>query len=514
MRVACLLLVLPFTACQIDQGVGQVKDTDAGEGAPEILIEPDALYFSTLDLGQEEIQPFTITNIGDADLHISAMQYFGASAFAVQATESAPDLAPGESVTVNVRFSPVGPEDRGEIHILNDSVGSPEPLVHVEGTGRLPELLISPDPLDFGNILIGCSRTEPIRLTNTGDAPLVVSSVAEVGEGFELGDFVLPITILPGAYSELPLTLTPLTDTYYTSQLFVAANTAIGTHAADQDGAGTYDPDGEQEFWQGDGPWEQADILFYVDQSCSMRDNKAILTANFESFASRLESLDVDWQVGVAVRDTGCLSKGILTPDTPSLIETFTDAVSGWAGDATEMGFTVTDQALSESRSGGCNEGLIRPGAKTTIILVSDEVEQSGMSWTTYLDRVWAIAPTATITSIVGDYPDGCITADPGDGYFQATVGSGGAFLSICASDWSPYFETIATMTASGQLDTFVLTSEPDPVTVTVSVDDLPAVEGWTYDAVVNGVVFDTNHVPEPGAHIVVRYALAGDCEG
>ena len=274
MRVACLLLVLPFTACKIDQGVGQVKDTDAGEGAPEILIEPDALYFSTLDLGQEEIQPFTITNIGDADLHISAMQYFGASAFAVQTTESAPDLAPGESVTVNVRFSPVGPEDRGEIHILNDSVGSPEPLVHVEGTGRLPELLISPDPLDFGNILVGCSRTEPIRLTNTGDATLVVSSVAEVGEGFELADVVLPLTILPGAYAELPLTLTPISDTYYASQLFVAANTAVGTHAADQDGAGTYDPDGEQEFWQGDGPWEQADILFYVDQSCSMRDNK------------------------------------------------------------------------------------------------------------------------------------------------------------------------------------------------------------------------------------------------
>lgn len=514
MRVACLLLALPLVGCKIDQGVGQVKDTDAGEGAPEILIEPDALYFSTLDIGQEEFQSFTITNIGDADLHVSAMQYFGASAFAIQTTESAPVLEPGASVTVDVRFSPVGPEDHGEIHILNDSVGSPEPLVHLEGGGRLPELLVSPDPLDFGNILVGCSRTEPLRLTNVGEAPVVVSSIAAVGEGFELGELTLPLTIDPGAYEEVDLTLTPTTDTYYASQVFVAANTAVGTYAADQTGAGTYDPDGEQEFWQGDGPWEQADILFYVDQSCSMRDNKAILTANFESFASRLESLDVDWQVGVAVRDTGCLSKGILTPDTPSLVETFTDAVAGWAGDFTEAGFAITAAALRETRSGGCNEGFIRPDAKTTIILVSDEVEQSGITWNEYLDQVWAVAPTATVTSIVGDYPDGCATADPGEGYFQATTGSGGAFLSICSSDWSPYFETIATMTASGQLDTFVLTSEPDPATVTVMVDDLPAVEGWTYDAAVNGVHFDSDHIPEPGAHIVVRYSLAGDCEG
>ena len=514
MRVASLMLLLPMLGCKIDQGVGQVKDTDAGEGAPEILIEPDALYFSTLDLGQEEILPFTITNIGDADLHISAMEYFGASAFALQATDSAPTLEPGASITVNVRFSPVGPEDRGEIHILNDSVGSPEPLVHVEGGGRLPELLISPDPLDFGNILVGCSRTEPIRFTNVGDAPLLITSLAEVGEGYELGDVTLPLSIEPGGYTEVPLTLTPATDTYHASELFVAANDPVGTHSANQTGAGTYDPDGMQEFWQGDGPWEQADILFYVDQSCSMRDNKAILTANFESFASRLESLDVDWQVGVAVRDNGCLSKGIMTPDTPSLIESFTDAVAGWAGDATEMGFEVTANALLESRSGGCNEGLIREGAKTTVILVSDEVEQSNYSWSSYLDRVWSVAPTATITSIVGDYPDGCISADPGEGYFQATVGSGGAFLSICASDWSPYFETIATMTASGQVDTFVLTSEPDPASVTVTVDDLPAVEGWTYDLAVNGVVFETDYVPEPGAHVVVRYTLAGDCEG
>lgn len=508
-----VFVLLALAGCPQDQGLGKVKDTDAGDGLPDILVEPDHLYFDTLDMGQEATQSFTITNLGDANLLVSSMTYFGTAAFAVQTSDSAPTIEPGETVTVDVRFAPVGPEDRGEIHILNNDPGSPEPLVYVEGTARVPELVISPDPLDFGNVLIGCSRTEPLRFSNVGEAPLVISSIAQVGDGFSLElPFTLPVTIDPGDYREADLILTPTEDTLYTSEVFVSANTTVGTQDASQDGAGTLDGDTREEFWQGDGPWDMADIIFYVDQSCSMNNDKAIITANFESFAARLESLDVDWQVGVAIRDNGCFAHGILTPDTPSIIETFTDAVEGWGGDSTEAGFAITRNAIFETSGSGCNAGFVREGAKTTIILVSDEVEQSGISPLAYVDDIHAIAPTATVTSIVGDYPNGCATADPGIGYYDATVATGGAFLSICASDWSPYFETIATMTASGLLDSFALTSVPDPATISVMVDDVPQALGWAYDSVANAIVFEDAYVPEPGAHIVVDFTLAGDC--
>jgi len=513
MRLVSLFVLVCLTGCPNDQGLGQVKDTDAGDGLPEILVEPDHLYFDTLDMGDEATQSFTVTNLGDADLVVSSMTYFGTPAFAVQTAESAPTVAPGESIQVDVRFSPVGPEDRGEIHILNNDPGSPEPLVYVEGTGRVPELVISPDPLDFGNVLIGCSRSEPLRFTNVGEAPLILSSVAQVGDAFELElPFTLPATIEPGDYLEAELTLIPSEDTLYQSDVFVSANTTVGTHTSSQSGAGTLDGNTREEFWQGDGPWEMADIIFYVDQSCSMNNDKAIITANFESFAARLESLDVDWQVGVAIRDNGCFARGILTPDTPSIIETFTDAVDGWGGDSTEAGFAITRSALYETGASGCNAGFVREGSKTTIILVSDEVEQSGISPASYVDDIRAVAPTATVTSIVGDYPNGCATADPGIGYYDATVATGGAFLSICASDWSPYFETIATMTASGLLDSFALTSVPDPATISVMVDDVPQALGWSYDASANAIVFEDAYVPEPGGHIVVDFMLAGDC--
>ena len=101
--------------------------------------------------------------------------------------------------------------------------------------------------------------------------------------------------------------------------------------------------------------------------------------------------------------------------------------------------------------------------------------------------------------------------ADPGTGYYEASVATGGAFLSICASDWSSYFETIANMAASGLLASFHLASEPQPDTIVVQVDG-STVTDWTYDADTNSIVFGADSVPPPGSHIVVRFELAGDC--
>lgn len=511
MSVRSLLALGLLAGCNPDQGFGKVEDTDGRNGAPDIRVEPDELVFDQLAIGESAVQRFTIHNDGDLDLHVSAIQVFGSSAYTLLIPDLAPTLPPGTSVDVDVAFSPVGPEDAGEVHILNDDPGNPEPIVTLDGAGELPELLISPDPMDFGAVMVGCSRTVPLRLQNTGDAPLTVSTLAQVGEGFSAALPATPLVLDPGAATEVALTFAPTDYVSYTSTLYAASDAAVSTTTADQRGRGVADDDIVEEFYQGDGPWEKADILFYVDQSRSMLNNQRTLANNFSAFAARLDSLALDWQVVVATKDNGCGNGGVLTPETPNLVETFTDGVNGRAGDYTEAGLTIATNALSEA-FGGCNAGFLRDGSKTTLILVSDEPEQSYYPWDHYVNEIRAMAPTATITSIVGDVPSGCMSADPGTGYYEATVATGGAFLSICASDWSPYFDTIATMTASGTTDTFVLTSQPDPATLAVTVDDVPATD-WSFDAALNAVVFASGAVPEPGAHVEVSFRLLGDCE-
>ena len=50
-----------------------------------------------------------------------------------------------------------------------------------------------------------------------------------------------------------------------------------------------------------------------------------------------------------------------------------------------EHGFTLLENALNQTDSGECNEGLIRPEAQLILIGVSDEPEQSVQSYSDFL---------------------------------------------------------------------------------------------------------------------------------
>ncbi len=505
-------LALLLSACNSDNKIQHVDSEDAGtEAVPNVVVSPDTLLYDSLPVGQSATLSFNVLNDGGADLNVSGLDLYGSTAFSILTDASNFTLAPGESRDVDVVYTALEAEDLAQIHIFDDDPGNPEPVVFIEGNGQVPRLLLTPDPLSYGKVLVDCRRDEPITLQNIGEAPLQIDNIVQVGNSWSLDvPFSLPTIIDPGGSQQLTLTVTAV-EGDMDSQLWVTTNDAVGTHVADQTATGVTDPSVQEEFWQGDGPYDKADILFYVDQSCSMRDNQEIIKDNFESFAARLDSLDLDWQVGVVTRDNGCFAKGILTPETPDLISTFMDAVDGWGGDYTEAGLTMTLQALEQTTAGGCNEGFIRDGSKVTLIQVSDETEQSTSPWNTYVDAIQTIAPTASVTAIVGDVPDGCSSAKPGSGYYEASVATGGAFMSICATDWTAYFETIANMTASGLLDTFHLNSEPQPDTLLVQVDGHTET-GWTYDATSNSIVFDADAIPAAGARIVVYFELAGDC--
>jgi hypothetical protein len=82
----------------------------------------------------------------------------------------------------------------------------------------------------------------------------------------------------------------------------------------------------------------------------------------------------------------------------------------------------------------------------------------------------------------------------------QAT---GGVSLSICTSDWDALLRTLAEK-SFGFTRRFPLSGVPEGQ-VQVSVNGVP-VNGWTFDAAGNAVVFDASSTPSPGASIDVTY--------
>jgi hypothetical protein len=115
--------------------------------------------------------------------------------------------------------------------------------------------------------------------------------------------------------------------------------------------------------------------------------------------------------------------------------------------------------------------------------------------------------------AIGGDYPTGCGGNEPYTGFYEATLATGGTFLSICAADFGSNMEVLAENSAA-DLTSFELTDTPVEDSIEVKVDGIAVVTGWSYNYATNSVDFADGYVPEGGSTIEVDYALMGDCEG
>ncbi len=513
-----MLLLSLLVACPVENVIN-VSNKDKGdtELEPDIELEPDSLTFDMADPGSVGTKNIVIENRGDADLHITNLVLQGTTAFTVGTEETAATIAPGSSISVPINFTPVNPEDFASLVVTSDDPDSALLEVPLMGAGKIPQLYVSPNPYTFGSVLLECQREQPLTLTNIGNGTLIVDQAVTVAAGFTIDSDTLPAYLGPDESAQVMLTFRPTEVADYGGEVWVASNSLVPNTIAPISGHGTTDKGVVDEFWQGDGPWDRTDIFFYVDQSGSMADDQDNMIANFSHFVEALTLLDLDWQIIISTRDTGCSNTGILTPETPNLETAFLEGVHGAGGRFTEAGLVVASEAMERSVPGECNDGFIREDSKTSIVIVSDEPDQSPGSYATYVATIQSYAPTAAITAIVGDIPSGCLSdvgsADPGHGYYEAALATHGAFLSICEQDWTTYFDAIATLSATGKTDRFALSTPADPDTIVVSIDNEVVTVGWTYDADGQAIVFDADHIPESGAYIQVQYELLGDCD-
>jgi hypothetical protein len=505
-----------------EQKFHSFDDGEAAEG-PAIQVDPTYIDFGVLRENEEVIRTFVISSIGDRALTIDSVDFAAAPlGFTILTTElSDLVLAPETSTEVDVVFTPMGVEEYAQIVVGSNDEDKPEVGVELIGRGAVPELSINPNPLDMGVTYLGCDKNNEVELKNVGTDTLEIYEILHDGE-------VIDMTAAP----EVPLILEPdETATVYfnfkpeevaesAALLTVNSNEPLETRDANQTGSGEYAAEYEDE-------WEvpvdpPSDILFFVDQSCSMEDDQARLATNFSTFISELNTYSSDWQIIVANQDTGCNStSGVLTPDVPesAYITRFQNGVSdgsdgAWGFFYTEAGLTVTSEAIEMTDAGECNHGFMRPEAMLHIIMVSDEPEQSPMPWNHYVDKVIAkkgSPANVKFSAVAGDYPGGCPTAEAGTGYYEAVNTTGGVFLSIC-SEWATPTNLSMLAAASIQQAAYELSATPDPGSINVFVDGNERLTGWFFDGPTNTVQFEEG-IPEEGSHVRITYGGLTICD-
>ncbi len=270
-----------------------------------------------------------------------------------------------------------------------------------------------------------------------------------------------------------------------------------------------------------------ADLLFVVDNSCSMTEEQGRLAAAGARLFGPLVAAAADVQVGVVTTDmddpsqSGRLQEALGAKIADGVTVPYSTwwpaAVNqGTAGYFDEKGLEAAYTALTPPLIGSDNLGFLRAAADLHVVFVTDEPDFSAASpttWSPWFGGMKSGAFRSVAHGLVGPAA-GCSTADAGTEYLSVIGTSGGVVGSVCDIDYGPFFDDLsAEILAAAGGSVFTLLQPADPATIEVQVD-LPGIglvtlspSDWVYDAGANTVEIVGVTVPA-GSTVYVLYDL------
>jgi hypothetical protein len=274
----------------------------------------------------------------------------------------------------------------------------------------------------------------------------------------------------------------------------------------------------------------QVDVLFAIDNSCSMAEEQAALTDNFDLFMQFFLQSGLDYHVGVISTDMadpqhqGKLreSRGLrfIDSETEDPTDVFRSmAQMGTSGSGDERGRESIYEAV-ERKKNGFNKDFIRERGSLHIVIISDEDDHSGTNpigrneFAEYLLDLKPNPDNVSFSSIVHpeSFSNGGVFGDeePGAEYLWITRSVGGIEWDIRTEDWGTVLELLGVQ-ASGLKREFFLSQLPVEGSIEVTVLYEGVVFGftegdqWVYDPSRNSVRF-LEYVPEALAEVYVTY--------
>ncbi|MCA9553849.1 MAG: choice-of-anchor D domain-containing protein [Myxococcales bacterium] len=514
-------------------GVGGVPTTCS------VNVAPAQLTFGLVERGRVAQLPVEIRNAGAQPCTVSNIALNGAAEFSITSGNGANvTVQPGANHVVGIAYAPTAYGTHNTVLSFNsDDPGQTTVQVPVSGSSLQSDVLVIPSSLDFAVVPVTCrSPVRDVIIYNTGNSVVTVTNVyldPTTTPEFELTPLSTPYTLAAGAQVTVNVRYHPTDIGTDNGVLFIAHSAAPVPVAVPLSGEGRVNPTVTDVFSQL--PTPQADVLFVVDNSCSMSEEQSNLGSNLTSFLAFAQSQGIDYQIAVTTTDvTSSGEQGrfverggtrIITPQTANASQVFrTNVTLGTNGSGTERGLEAAYLALSDPLINTWNAGFLRQDAALAVIFVSDETDQSTRAvsfYENFLRNIKGFQNSAmfSASSVVGITNPRCTSvngdADYAPRYISIANNTGGVVESICAANWGQTLANIG-LNSFGLRRQFTLSSRPVPVTIAVTVNGnaIPNTTAggqvnWTYDSATNSVSFSAGSVPPAGSTISVTYAVA-----
>ena len=506
--------------------------------------------FGSVPLGESHEQVVKLVNKGNGKCQLSRFSFtqspVGTQFFTVIQKPPVPSVVlPQQAFSVVVRFAPRKTGNfKATILLSSNDVTQPNMVIPIQGHGGMRCLLAFASQVDFGYSKTGCSVPKRVLELHHSGEPGCPSSITiknvtcedggcfprQPKSAFRIHSMpALPLTLK--AYQSMSITVSfkPSTTGPQRQVLRVTTNsTEQPSLSISLKGEGTTSSAQSDFFHQVSRP--KVDLLFVMDDSCSMGDEQAAVGQGYRHFIGWAVRLNVDYHIGVVTTDStghrfpnGCLrgTTKIITPSTPNASATFAQNIRvGVSGSGLETGIESSYGALSwpMTEDPKCNKGFLRRDADLSIVYISDEHDSSKRSLTFYTSFLKNLKgeqwrDKIRVSSIVGPPPSGCrskITSALGGPKYWSLAGTfQGVQQSICDGFAGKQLSGVGSISFRFRTE-FRLSRAADPKTIKVQINGntVPqsTKDGWSYDAKNNSILFSKNQTPAPRATISVRY--------
>jgi hypothetical protein len=504
-----------------------------------LSIMPSAVSFGDVPPDSLEQQTLTLFNGGTATCAVSGLEIASGSSPSFSLASTVPaslSLFPGQSMPIQVRFDSTGLAtgtiESGFVRFSTAGAAMPQT---VPLSARVSQCIVMvPEELDFGNIKLGCrSAPRPVQLFNVCGTPIRVTSFTAAGQGFSISSMpMIPpngLVVNGSASTTASLVFQPpaLGTSLGTLTVMTGVASSSGNRRVTLPLRGVGDTTGTtvETFMQPAQP--QVDILFTIDNSCSMAEEQAALSMNFNAFISYATTANVDYRIAVVTTDdfastaqgrfvtTG--GPAVLARSMPNVQQAFAQRVNvGTAGSGNEKPLSTTLKALTAPLTATTNSGFLRDDANLAIILVTDAPDQSSEPLDYFMNRLPLVKGPRRIhqvsVSAIGPFTNppmgsGCFIEGIDPGRFDALVTkTGGVKSDICTSNWARDLEALG-RSALGPRSSFFVRNPPDTQQpIDVQVNGQSVSNAWNYDANANAIVFQPAQAPGAGTTLTVTY--------
>lgn len=188
------------------QGLGSKPQSD---GPGQLTPTPASFNLGNVTVGTSQTMAGSVSNTGQSSITVTQVTVTG-TGYSIKGMASQLTLAVGQSADFSIVFAPTSTGAASGNLALSTATGTVN--IPLSGDGVSPgALTTSPTSINFGNVTMGNTSSQPETIRNTGGSNLTVTAATVSGAGFNYTGLSLPLTLAPNQASTFGISFAPST---------------------------------------------------------------------------------------------------------------------------------------------------------------------------------------------------------------------------------------------------------------------------------------------------------------